>query len=364
MSMPSFSIASPKALAEFKADDVSGTGDAPTFNGSYGTEHPTGTGPFKFESWEKGNQLVLKRNDDYWGDKATIDTLIFKPITDGPARRQALESGDIDGYDNVDPADVDALEGAGVQILRRPAFNVGYIGFNQAKPPFDNLKVRQAVAHAINRQAIIDTNYPEGAEVAKEFMPPELFGYADDVTEYEYDVNKAKALLAEAGVANPTIEFWYPTDVSRPYMPDPAKNFQLIQADLQAAGFKVTPKSAPWSPDYLDAVNSGGPAMYLYGWTGDFGDPDNFLGTFFQAKSAQWGFTNPEIFTLLDQAEAETDEAERTSLYQEANRKVMDFLPGVPYVHTQPAIALKEGVSGLTPSPVTDEVFNEITGVE
>jgi peptide/nickel transport system substrate-binding protein len=364
MSMPSFSIASPKALEEFGADDVSGTGEAPTFNGKFGTEHPVGTGPFKFQSWEKGNQLVLTRNDDYWGNKATIDTLIFKPITDGPARRQALEAGDIDGYDNVDPADVEALEGGDFTILRRPAFNVGYIGFNMSKPPLDNPQVRQAIAHAINRQNIIDTNYPEGAEVAKEFMPPELFGYADDVTEYEYDVDKAKQLLQQAGQPNPTIEFWYPTDVSRPYMPDPAKNFQLIQADLEAAGFTVTPKSAPWSPDYLDAVNSGGPAMYLYGWTGDFGDPDNFVGTFFQAKSAQWGFDNPELFQLLDQAEAETDEAARTALYQEANRKIMDFLPGLPYVHTQPAIALKAGIEGLTPSPVTDEVFNEITGVE
>jgi peptide/nickel transport system substrate-binding protein len=364
ISMPSYSIASPKALQEYGADDVSGTGEAPTFNGTFGTEHPVGTGPFKFDSWEKGNQLVLSANEDYWDGAPTIDTLIFKPIADGPARRQALEAGEIDAYDNVDPADVGDLEGGGFQILRRPAFNVGYIGFNVSKPPLDKLEVRQAFAHAINRQAIIDTNYPEGSEVAKEFMPPELFGYADDVTEYEYDVEKAKSLLAAAGETNPTIELWYPTDVSRPYMPDAAANFQLIQADLEAAGFTVTPKSAPWSPDYLDKVNSGGTHAYLYGWTGDFGDPDNFVGTFFQAPSAQWGFENPEIFDILNRAEAETDEAARTELYQEANRMIMDFLPGLPYVHTQPAIAMKEGISGLTPSPVTDEVFNEITGVE
>lgn len=364
MSMPSFSIASPKALEEFGADDVSGSGEAPTFNGTFGTENPIGTGPFVFDSWEKGNQVVLKRNESYWGDKATLDTLIFRPIADGPARRQALEAGDIDGYDDVDPADVDALEGAGMEILRRPAFNVAYIGFNQAKPPLDKLEVRQAIAYAINRENIISTNYPEGAEVASQFMPPELFGYADDVTTYEYDPDKARELLAQAGETNPTIEFWYPTDVTRPYMPDAAANFQLMKADLEAVGFTVTPKTAPWSPDYLDAVYSGQTAAYLLGWTGDFGDPDNFVGTFFQAKNPQWGFDNPEIFDVLNRAEAETDENERIALYQEANRLIADFLPGLPYAHTQPALALAPGISGLTPSPVTNEIFNKITGVE
>jgi peptide/nickel transport system substrate-binding protein len=124
---------------------------------------------------------VLARFDDYWGDKAKLDKVIFKPIADGPARRQALEAGEIQGYDLVDPADLGALEGAGFQIVERPAFNVGYVGFNTAKPPFDNLKIRQAVAHALNRQALVTAKYPPGAEVAKQFMPPSLFGYADDV---------------------------------------------------------------------------------------------------------------------------------------------------------------------------------------
>ena len=128
---------------------------------------------------------------------------MFKPIADGPARRQALEAGEIDGYDLVDPADTQALEDAGFEILRRPAFNVGYIGFNQALPPMDNPKIREAIAHAINRENIVKTNYPEGSVVAKEFMPPEVFGYADDVPTYDYDVAKAKELIAASGVAKP-----------------------------------------------------------------------------------------------------------------------------------------------------------------
>ncbi|MCW2616420.1 MAG: dipeptide-binding transporter [Frankiales bacterium] len=361
LALAAFSIASPEALTKYEADKVTGTGEEPRFEGTFGTQNPVGTGPFTLETFEPNNRLVLARNEEYWGDKAILDKVIFKPIADGPARRQALESNEIQGYDLVDPADLDALEGAGFQIAERPAFNVGYVGFNTAKPPFDNLKIRQAVAHALNRQALVTAKYPPGAEVAKEFMPPSLFGYADDVPEYEYDVQKAKALIAESGVANPTLEFWYPTGVSRPYMPDPAANFQAFSADLTAAGFKVVPKSAPWNPDYLNAVDTGGTGMRLLGWTGDFGDPDNFVGTFFRTPQKAWGPIEKSIYSDLDAARAEPDEAKRTALYEAVNSKIMEFVPGVPYVHTKPALAFAKGVSGYVPSPVSIEDFSKVS---
>ncbi len=144
-------------------------------------------------------------------------------------------------------------------------------------------------------------------------------------------------------------------------MPDPAKNFELMRGDLEAAGFKVVPKTAPWSPQYLDVVDSGKASVYLLGWTGDFGDPDNFIGQFFQSPSPQCGFKNPEIHQLLSDAEAETDEAKRTQLYEEANRKIMEFLPGVPYVHTEPALAFAPGVKGFVPSPTSGEDFSTVS---
>ena len=361
LALASFSIASPKALVEFEADKVTGTGEEPKFEGSFGRENPVGTGPFKLEVFEPDNRLVLARNDDYWGEKAKLDKVIFRPIAEGPARRQALESNEIQGYDLVAPEDLGALTGAGFQILERPAFNVGYVGFNTAKPPLDNPKIRQAIAHALNRQALVTAKYPEGAEVAKEFMPPELFGYADDVPEYEYSVEKAKALIAESGVANPTLELWYPTGVSRPYMPDPPANFQAFKADLEAAGFTVTPKSDVWNPNYLAAVDSGKTGLRLLGWTGDFGDPDNFIGTFFRTKQKAWGPLEESIYTDLDDARAEADLDKRTELYQAANTKIMEFLPGVPYVHTKPALAFAKGVEGYVPSPVSIEDFSKVS---
>jgi peptide/nickel transport system substrate-binding protein len=361
LAMPAFSIASPTALEEYGADEVSGSAESPEFTGTFGTENPIGTGPFRFESWERGSELTLVPNEDYWGDPPQLDELIFTVISDGPARRQALEAGDIDGYDLVDPADVEALESAGFQILRRPAFNIHYLGFQQNVPPFDNLQIRQAIAHAINKENLAQTNYQE-AEPATQFQPPELFGWAADVTTYDYNPDEAQRLIAASGVTNLTLPFWYPTDVSRPYMPNPQANWELIRADLEAVGFTIEPHSAPWSPDYLDANQTGGTPMFLLGWTGDQAHPDNFVGTFFQSVNPQFGsFNNPEIFSALDQAEAAPDEETAAELYEQANRLIMDFLPGVPLVHASPAIAFAEGVSGYVPDPLNNESFAPVT---
>jgi peptide/nickel transport system substrate-binding protein len=364
LALTNFTFASPKALQEFGADQGSvdeETGFKPT--GTYGTEHPTGTGPFKFESWTRGDRLVMVRNDDYWGEKSKIERLIFRPISDNAARLQALQNGEIQGYDLVEPQDITTIEGdSNLQILDRPPFNVAYVGINQKVPPMDKLEVRQAVAAGLDREAVVNNFYAGRGEVANEFMPPSLFGYADDVMKYTYDPAKAKALLQKAGVQTPLqIDFWYPTDVSRPYMPDPKRNFEAFAASLNKSGFKVVPHSAPWSPDYLGRAQEGKAGhIHLLGWTGDFGDPDNFIGVFFQQPTDQFGFDNPEITKLLDDAEVETDEAKRTALYQEANRKIMEFLPGVPYVHTEPALAFDANVKGYVPSPVSLEQFSTV----
>jgi peptide/nickel transport system substrate-binding protein len=364
LSLTSFAIASPKALKDFNADQGRVDADGvfhPT--GTFGTEHPIGTGPFKFDSWTRNDRLTIVRNDQYWGTKATLDKVIFRPISDNAARLQALQTGEIQGYDLVEPQDVPTIEGdSNLQILDRPAFNVGYVGFNQKKPPLDKLEVRQAIAHGLNRQEVVDNFYAGRGEVAKEFMPPEVVGYADDVTEYDYDPAKSKALLKKAGLTLPVkIEFWYPSDVSRPYMPDPKRNFEAFSASLKKAGFQIVPKTAPWSPDYLGGVDEGKAQVYLLGWTGDYGDPDNFVGTFFQSPQKAWGFDNKKIFDALDQAETETNLDTRKVDYQKANKLIMDFLPGVPYVHTKPALAFAANVKGYVPSPVSLECFCSVS---
>jgi peptide/nickel transport system substrate-binding protein len=361
LTQQAFSIASPQALQQYNADQ--GTVDEETgfrATGTFGTEHPIGTGPFQFESWTREDRLVLRRYDDYWGEKAKLDEVIIRPIADNAARLQALQNDEIQGYDLVEPQDIPTIEGDdNLKVLDRPAFNVAYVTINHRMKPMDNPLVRQAVAHGLDRESVVKNFYGGRAVVAKQFVPPEIRGYAEDVKEYPYDPERAKQLLRQAGLTLPVkIDFWYPSDVSRPYMPDPKRNFEGFRRSLEQSGFDVTPHTAPWDPDYLGRVDEGTAGhLNLIGWTGDFADADNFIGVFFQSYSPQWGFRNQEIFDILDRAEAEPDEAERERLYQEANRMIMEFLPGVPYAHSQPALGFRADVQGYVPSPTTNEEF-------
>jgi peptide/nickel transport system substrate-binding protein len=360
LSLPSFSMQSPTALEEFKADEVGGAEDAPELS-AYATEHPVGTGPYTFQEWKAGESITLNAFDGYWGEIADVKTIVFTVIAEPTARRQALEAGDIDGYDLVAPADVDALEQAGFQILNRDPFNILYLGMNQKQKPLDDIRVRQAIAHAIDKEALAAAALPEGTEVATQFVPSIVSGYSEDVTTYEFDQDKARDLLAEAGQENLELEFNYPTDVSRPYMPDPAAIYEAISADLEEVGITVTATPEPWSPTYLDTIQgSEKHGLHLLGWTGDYNDTYNFIGTFFGAESSEWGFNDPDLFqSLADARYADVDQQEE--LYKAANEAVMEFLPGVPLASPVPSLAFSEVVQGYPVSPVQDEVYSVIT---
>ena len=363
LSLPAFSMQSPTALEEFDADGTEGSEDDPRFS-AYATENPTGTGPFRFESWERGQQVTLTRNDDYWGEAAFVDEVIIRTIPDGNARLQALQSGDIDGYDLVSPGDVEGLEAEGFTIADRAPFNILYLGFNQAVPELQDVRVRQAIAHAIDRDALISQSLPEGTTPATQFMPDLVVGYNDQVTQYPYDPDRARALLAEAGVPDLSVTFNYPTGVSRPYMPTPEDTFLALQSQLQAVGITVNPQQDAWT-DYLDRIN-GTPdhGIHLLGWTGDYNDPDNFVGTFFGTAGPEWGFDNPELFSALTQARGLPTPEEQEPAYAAVNEQIAQFVPGVPLASPVPSLAFSPRVEGYEPSPVQDEVWNTITLAE
>lgn len=363
LSLPAFAMQSPTALEEFKADEIGGTAEAPSLS-EYGQAHPVGTGPFVFDEWSPGEQLTLSYNDDYWGDKGQIEQIIFRVIDDPTARRQALESGSIDGYDLVGPADSAALEEAGYNMVSRPPFTILYLAFNQAVAELQDIRVREALSYAIDKDALISQVLPEGTQKATQFMPDSVNGWNADVTTYEYDPAKAEALLAEAGYseANPlTLDFNYPVNVSRPYMPDPEQIFTVLASQLQEVGVVTNPITDAWNPDYLDKI-TGTPnhGIHLLGWTGDYNDTDNFVGVFFGGPSAEWGFDNPELFAALDEARGVSSLDEQTALYEDINEQVATFIPGVPLAHPAPTLAFSERVDSFPASPVNDEVFNEI----
>ncbi len=360
LSLSAFAMQSPAAMKKYGAN--SGELRSGTFypTGSYAFSHPTGTGPFKLQQWTVGEKLVLVRNAGYWGPKARLDRVIIRPISNNEARLQALKTGEVNGYDLVAPQDIGSIRGdAKLKALDRPPFNVAYVTINQKSPPFDKLAVRQAVAYGLDRKSVVSSFYFGRAVVANEFMPPQIFGWTNKVTKYPYNPEKAKSLLRSAGLSLPVkVDFWYPTGVSRPYMPNPALNFQAFSNSLEKSGFQVVPHTAPWRPDYVKKVNDGSAGdLNLIGWTGDYGDPDNFVGTFFQTFSPQFGFRNNAIFSILNKAEAEVNIAKRTALYKKANITIMKFLPGVPYAHSKPALGFQKRVKGYIPNPTGTDFF-------
>ena len=362
LSLPAFGMQSPSAMAEFGADDVSGTAEAPVLS-EYAMGHPVGTGPYQFEEWAPGEQVTLKAYGDYWGEAGQIDEIIFRTIDDPTARRQALESGSIDGYDLVGPADTKALEDDGFTMVSRPPFTVLYLAFNQALPELQDPKVREALSYAIDKDALISQVLPEGTEKAIEFVPDTVNGYNPDVTTYDYDPEKAKALLAEAGYteANPlALDFNYPVNVSRPYMPDPEQIFTVLSSQLADVGVETTPVSQEWG-EYLDRITgTSDHGIHLLGWTGDYNDTDNFVGVFFGQQSAEWGFDNPELFQKLTEARGVPSLEDQTALYEDINEMVAEFIPGVPLAHPAPTLAFDSRVKSYPASPVNDEVFTDI----
>lgn len=363
LSLPAFAMQSPTALEEYAADEIGGTEESPSLS-EYGAGHPTGTGPYKFDAWSPGEELTLSSYGDYWGESGQVNKIIFRVIDDPTARRQALQSGSIDGYDLVGPADTAALEEAGFTMVSRPPFTILYLAFNQAQPELQDLRVRQALSYAIDKQALISQVLPEGTEVATQFMPDSVNGWNPDVTTYDHDPEKARALLAEAGYteANPLkLTFNYPVNVSRPYMPDPEQIATVVSTQLTDVGVQLTPQTDAWSPDYLDKITgTADHGIHLLGWTGDYNDTDNFVGVFFGAPSAEWGFDNPELFAALNAARGVPNLEEQTPLYQQINEQVAQFVPGVPLAHPAPTLAFDPRVKSYPASPVNDEVFTDI----
>ncbi|WP_206448653.1 ABC transporter substrate-binding protein [Agrococcus sp. KRD186] len=360
LSLPAFAMQSPTALEEFGADDVGGSEEAPEYS-EYAEGNPVGTGPFTFDSWSPGESVVLQAYPDYWGEQGQVQEVVFRVIDDPTARRQALEAGDIDGYDLVAPADTAALSDAGFNVMQRDPFTILYLGFNQAIEELQDVRVRQAITHAIDRDALVTQVLPEGTEVASQFIPPVVNGYNEDVTDYPYDPDRARELLAEAGYEDGfEIDFNYPVNISRPYMPNPEEIFVALSGQLEEVGITVNPVSNEWT-DYLDLMRgSADHGIHLLGWTGDYNDTDNFVGVFFGSTSNEWGFDNPELFTALSEARQLPDVDEAGARYQEINEQIAQFVPGVPLAHPAPSLAFNERVTSYPASPVNDEVYNLI----
>lgn len=360
-SLASFGIMSPstlEAIADAEITGEEGNYTLPEYSQVAGTV--AGTGPFTVGEWDHDQaEVTLQRFDDYWGEPAGFETMILRAIPDETARRQALEAGDVHGYDLVAPADVAPLTEAGFQVPTRDVFNVLYMAYQQeASEALADLEVRQALAHAVDRQRIVDTILPEGGEVATQFHPDTVDGWSPDVQTYEYDPELAEEMLADAGQEDLTLEFCYPTDVTRPYMPAPRDIFDVIASDLEAVGVTVEPVTYEWT-EYIPRTNSGECPLYLLGWTGDYNDAFNFIGTWFADYNTEFGFRDEDLFEAMEEASTNPNQEERVAAYQELNNQIMDILPGLPISSSPPSIAFAESVNPPNVSPLTQENYAE-----
>jgi len=237
--------------------------------------HPVGTGPYKFADWVPDDKITLEANEDYWGTVPTIDKLVYRVIVEPTARLLELQAGTVDFVYNIVIDDIPVAEAdPNLTVYKVPAVNIGYVGLNQdwvdadGNKPFEDLRVRQAVAHAINKEAIVEALYPGTGIPAKNFMPPSLWGYNDDFEDYSYNPARSRELLAEAGYPDGLKTNLWVMPVSRGYYPDPSKVGEAIQADLAAAGFDAEIVTYDWGT-YLAKTREGEHAMCMLGWMPD-----------------------------------------------------------------------------------------------
>lgn len=323
-------------------------------------QQPVGTGPYALDSWELGSEIRLSRNESYWGEPAPEGTLIVRWNSEAAQRLVELQAGTVDGIDNPGAGDFDVIRNdPNLQLFERQGLNIMYLGMNRDIAPFDNLNLRLAISHAIDKQRIIDNFYPPGSSVAQMFMPAAIpVGYTEGLEPLAYDPELARTLLAESGLELPvevTINY---RDVVRGYLPQPGIVAQDIQAQLAEVGINVTIEVME-SGTFLDESDKGNLAFYMLGWGADYPDATNFLDVHFGVgASAQFGEKYSEITDRLVQAGQLSDVDGRQALYAEVNTLIRDNVPMLPIAHGGSGVAYKGNIEGAHASPLGNESFS------
>ncbi|CAN5181718.1 hypothetical protein BH18ACT4_BH18ACT4_01050 [soil metagenome] len=319
-------------------------------------DEPVGTCPYQLDVWERGSQLVLGRNDDYWGEAPAFSTVVFRWSPEAAQRLVELQSGAVDGIDNVGTEDFETVQNdSSLQLIERDPLNVFYVGFNVDMEPFTDERVRQAIGHAIDRERIVENFYPAGSEAATQFLPPAIPGFSEDAEGFEYDPDLARQLLSDAGFEEGfDVNLSY-RDVVRGYLPQPPQVATDIQAQLAEVGIRVN-LDVQESGTFIDNANAGNLGFYLLGWGADYPDATNFLDFHFgEGASPQFGTGFPDIHDALSQAASLTDQDERDALYADAAELLEQHAPMIPVAYGGSAVAFKADVEGAHASPLSNE---------
>jgi dipeptide transport system substrate-binding protein len=320
-------------------------------------QEPVGTGPFMLVQYQKDAIIRYKANPQYWAGKAKIDDLIFSITPDASVRWAKLQKGECHVMPYPNPADLPAIrKDPNVVVLEQPGLNVGYLAYNTTKKPFDDVRVRKAVNMAINKKAIVDAVYLGTGVPATNPIPPTQWSYNKAIKDDPYNPEEAKKLLAAAGLKDGFATDLWAMPVQRPYNPNAKRIAELMQADLAKVGIKAEIKSFEWG-EYRKRMQNGEHQMGMLGWTGDNGDPDNFLNTLLGCSAAKNNGSNVAKFCyepfeeLVQKAKVVSNPAERAKLYEKAQVIFKEQAPWFTIAHAVQIKPVRKEVIGFKLSP-------------
>jgi len=319
-------------------------------------QQPLGTGPFIFVGYQKDAVIRYKANPEYFQGKQPIDDLVFAITTDPAVRAQKLRAGECHIMSYPAPADIAGLQAdPNLTVMEQPGMNVAYLAYNTEEPPFDKPEVRRALNMAINKQAIIDAVFAGAGQVAKSPIPPTVWSYNESIEDDVYDPDAAKKMLNDAGVENLEMKIWA-MPVTRPYMPNARRTAEMMQADLEKVGVKAEIVSYEWGEYLARAKEKGRDGAVILGWTGDNGDPDNFLGLLTSCASIgsnnQARFCYPPYEELINKAKVSTDHEERVALYRQAQEIFKEQAPWLVIANSTVFMPMSNKVKGYVMEPV------------
>ncbi|MGI9252316.1 MAG: ABC transporter substrate-binding protein [Thermomicrobiales bacterium] len=349
------SILLPGNLAVFAAGIVSPT--ALEKAGKEFGQAVVGTGPFKLDAFNKDVQIDLVAFDDYWGGRPALDKVIFRTIAEDTVRLSELQTGSIDVANQIDFKDAETIAAdPNLQLITGPFLNVQFLAMNQSLAPFDNVEVRKAVEHAINKQNIADAVFYGKYTLGGGPIAPPLPGYDEALADvWTYDPELSKSILADAGVEGVEFEL-----LSRPNSVWPLIA-QLVQADLAAVGITATIRTLE-DAEFFKELGSGKVAAFLNDWTWDNGDPDNIISPIFASDRAllRLGYDSLPVKTLAAKGQVETDPAVRTQIYLDAAKQILDDSVMVVLGYPERGIGAQKKVQNLQVSPVGSLVLRAV----
>ena len=331
---------------------------------------PVGTGPFVFERYAKDAQVRFAGNPHYWNGKPPLDRLLLAITPDPNTRLQQLKAGACQVSLFPRPGDVAALrENKNLQVLELDSLLTAYVAINTRHKPLDDVRVRQALNLAFDRQAYLHAQFGEGnASLAAAPYPPTLPGHDQDLQPWPRDLNKARQLLADAGYAQGLKLSIWTRPGGGPTNPNPGIGAQMLQADLAAIGISAEIRVFEWG-ELIKRAKHGEHDLVFMGWAGDNGDPDNFLTPNLSCAAAasgenQAGWCNAEFDQLIREARRITDPDRRAALYREALAIFHREAPWIALAHPRQFVVLRKDVQGFVLSPLGSNNFARVRRVQ